>query len=115
MHVLKYDDYVRKHYIEKIGEAWISTDPSFTRMTSLLLTTTKFETDKVQKKPNQNHNCHYKTKPSKPPVKSKPKTSGAAGVCYAYNGMSKNLATCTHPNCSYPHRCANCKGPHVKS
>ena len=112
-HILEYDDYVRKHCIEKIGEAWISTDPSFTCMTSLLLTMTKFENDKIQKKLSQNHNHHPKHKSSWPPTKSKPKATGA-GVCYAYNRMSKNSATCNHANCSYPHRCTNCKGPHTK-
>ena len=109
--VLEYDDFIRKHFIEKTGEAWISSDPAFTRMTSLLLTTTKFEHDKHHKKPNTGHAKH---KPSKSFQKNKPKVAGSV-FCFAFNGMSKNLATCMHSNCSYPHKCVHCKGPHLKS
>ena len=111
--VLEYDDFVQNHFIEKIGEAWISSDPAFTHMTSLLLTTAKFEHEKHQKK-SSNSTGHAKHKPSRSFQKSKPKVAGSV-VCFVYNGMSKNLATCTCSNCSYPHKCANCKGPHPKS
>ena len=119
-HVLEYDDFVRKHYIEKIGEPWMSTDPTFTHMTSLLLTTNKFENDKHQKKHGHNHDHghghqnhpqqHSMNRSNKPHIKSKPKVSDSAGVCFTFNGMSKNVATCSRQNCPYPHKCTNCKG-----
>ena len=114
--VLDYDDHVRKHFIRQIGEAWISSDPVFTCLADTILSNTRFEQEKQQKKPNNNFG--HKHKSSKPLHKSKPKVAGSgsgAVACFAFNGMSKNVATCTRSNCSYPHKCAHCKGPHCKT
>ena len=114
--VLDYDDYVREHYISEIGESWYSNEPRFIRTGDAKLNQKpKNDTDKQQRKPFQSFISKHKTH-NKPYHKSKPKfLAPASMICYAYNGMSKNVASCTRANCPYQHRCANCKGPHPKT
>ena len=116
--VLDYDDHVRKHFIRQTGEAWVSSDPVFTHLPDAILMNTKFDQDKHhQRKPNNNTFTH-KTKSSKQFHKPKPKaavSSSGGAVCFAFNGMLKNVQTCTRTNCSYPHKCAHCRGPHRKT
>ena len=111
--VLGYDDIVRKHYIEHVGEAWYSTDGQFMHLRQAILAPTpRYDMDKQHKKPATTN----KPRQLKPFHKSKPKFSRTGNAfCYAFNGMSKNVATCSCSNCPYPHRCANCKAPHPRS
>ena len=107
-----------KPLVQVLDEAWVSSDPVFTHLADAILANTKFNQDKHhQRKPNNNTFAH-KTKPSKHIHKPKPKaavSSSEGAVCFAFNGMSKNVQTCTHTNCSYPHKCAHCRGPHHKT
>ena len=115
--VLDYDDHVRKHFIRQIGEAWVSSDPVFTRLADAILANTRYDQDRHQKKHQNNQNFQNKHKPPKQFHKQKPKVAGSGTgslVCFAYNGMSKNASACTRSNCPYQHKCANCKGPHRK-
>ena len=113
--VLDYDDHVRKHFIRQTGEPWVSSDPVFTWLADAILANTRFEQERHQRKPNHSNHFTSKNKTAKPFHKAKPKATGSGTgrvVCFAFNGMSKNVATCTRSNCSYPHKCAHCKRPH---
>ena len=116
--VLDYDDHVRKHFIRQIAEAWVSSDPVFTRLADAILANTRFDQEKYQKKPhNNNQNYSNKQKSSKIFHKPKGKVAGSGSgglICFAFNGMSKNVATCTRSHCPYQHKCAHYKGPHRK-
>ena len=73
--VLDYDDHVRKHFIRQIGEAWVSSDPVFTRLADAILSNTRFEQEKHQRKPNNNFTNKHKS--SKQFHKSKPRVAGS--------------------------------------
>ena len=112
--VLDYDDIVRKHYIESIGEAWYSTDGQFMRLgQAILAPTPRYDLDRQHKKPATTNKPRH---PKPFHNKSKPKFTGTGNAFYyAFNGMSKNVATCSCSNCPYLHKCANCKAAHPQS
>ena len=125
---LDYDDKARKYYIGLIGEAWIVQNLAVNRQLST-----------ITQMPIQNNNNQSKRVNTFKDQNSTPGSfrgrgcgksfgGGSRGAftrkpnrqsdkpCYAFNGMSKNLATCPNPTgCNYKHICYECKGNHSAS
>ena len=119
---IEFDDMARSHYMAKLGEPWIVDNFAFQRqLTSAQQSPlVKREAKNVQKQ-KQNPPPSYRPKGSGGHSfgKSKPRhnnSNNPEGLCYAFNGMSKNLADCPHgSSCKYKHKCFTCKGPHSKN
>ena len=115
---IEFDNMAHAHYMAKVGEPWIVDNFAFQRqLTSAQQSPLVKQEAKNVKKQQQNPQPTYRPKPAGGHSfnKSKPKNNNPDKLCYAFNGMSKNLASCPYgSNCNYQHKCFTCKDPHSK-
>ena len=122
---LDYDDKARKYYISLIGEAWIVQNLAMNHQLSTI-TQMPVQTNNSQNKRSNNFKQQNGNSGSFR-GRGRGKAFGGGGrggftrkpncqsdkPCYAFNGMSKNLATCPNgTGCNYKHVCYECKGNH---
>ena len=119
---LEYDDKACKYYIGLIGEAWIVQNLA---VNCQLSTITQMPAQNNTNQPKRSNNARQQNNTGSFRGRGHGKSFGGRGgfnkkpdhqsdkPCYAFNGMSKNLATCPNGSgCNYKHICYECKGNH---